>query len=142
MTTRQLRSIAIAIACLVWGCPSSKNKDSEVTGGSGAGGSSTSSSSGGSHADHAAGTQASGTGGGHESSTGGNSSSSTQCPPNTPIPALCRMCSGGSCGVATCDGTKFIGFVCPGDAGSGAQNGGTSGGHASAGHSASGGSTG
>jgi hypothetical protein len=70
-----------------------------------------------------------GTGGSSGSGTGGAGGATDECPPNTPIPAICKLCADGDCGTPVCSGGKFTGeFSCPDDpSGSGGSGGGTGG---------------
>jgi hypothetical protein len=63
-----------------------------------------------------AGGNAGGNAGSGGSNAGGNAGSGGTCPPNTAVPALCRLCDDGSCGDPSCDGSGFIGWRCPEDA--------------------------
>ena len=63
-----------------------------------------------------------------DAGTGGGGTNET-CPPNTAIPAICKLCADGSCGTPVCSGGKFTDvFACPDDpSGSGGSGGGTGG---------------
>ena len=43
------------------------------------------------------------------------SSAATACPPNLALPAICRMCADGTCGVAECKDGRFAAWRCPED---------------------------
>jgi hypothetical protein len=67
---------------------------------------------------------AGGTAGTGSAGTGGAGTGGSRCPPQTAIPASCRGCNHGSCGVPACRDGGFAGVVCPED-GEGGSGGGS-----------------
>lgn len=107
-------SFGLAVAMLLWSCGcdrdnNTSNGHSEDNDASAADGGVSTGGSGGE------------TGGSGGASSGGSSGDdagipSDDCPPNIALPAICRLCRDGSCGVPVCSGGAFVGeWKCPED---------------------------
>jgi hypothetical protein len=118
MNARTTGSIAVCIVSLFVGCAKTSPA---ANGGAAQGG---------------AGAAGTGTGGGRAGAPAAGTGGS-DCR-NVAIPALCRICSDGSCGTPTCSAGKFTGFVCAGELDGGVAGNGASAGNGGAAGSSSG----